>query len=433
MSFRRPFRSPISGLVVGLLVSGSYAGCLPDLDALTAGQGGAGSDGTGSSGRSGNAGDTGAGGGGTGGTMGSGGAGEGGASNAGGMVGSGGEAGGNKGDGGNGGMPCESGLTTCPGAPACSTDLDVGNPNGDTVDDCGACGVTCSLENAQSAECNSGVCEPSCENEFDDCNARVANDGCETDLGNGETCATVCDDACSTARVDSVSCDGGLCTPICVSGFGNCNGESPPATDDGCETYLDAIRQCTPDCETMPVDCDPLEVCNAGTCGPPQGVVKFTVPFTTSGQNQLFADTLADFPVLTNEGVTVRLYAPGATAGLLLVYFSSNDSGQTGGGGATLDLTTLADGWVEQTFNVQGPTGTYDPNLGIRQINFQLQSDTTTQWDEPVVLYIDSVHSTSPDFRHTFDEEADLSTILASSFTVVADSTFEWLDAVPNP
>ena len=61
--------------------------------------------------------------------------------------------------------------------PACAPDVSRGTATGATVKDCGACGVLCSLTNANSATCNSGTCTPACSTGFGDCNGSTQNDG----------------------------------------------------------------------------------------------------------------------------------------------------------------------------------------------------------------------------------------------------------------
>lgn len=53
-------------------------------------------------------------------------------------------------------------------------DLAVGAPKHDTVTHCGACGLTCSLNNAIDTECGEGQCQPTCESGVDRRAAGVA-------------------------------------------------------------------------------------------------------------------------------------------------------------------------------------------------------------------------------------------------------------------
>ncbi len=91
--------------------------------------------------------------------------------------------------GGTGGAPeCTAGMGDCNSTPGCETKLGVGNPNGNTVTDCGVCGVSCSLDNVSAASCVHGACVPTCAVGFADCDAASVNNGCETHIGPSGTC-----------------------------------------------------------------------------------------------------------------------------------------------------------------------------------------------------------------------------------------------------
>jgi hypothetical protein len=472
-------RSRTNGFVFGLLLFGSYVACFPDLDALSAGDDGAGMGAeSGSGGDSGTGGDTG-GSGDTGGTAGTEGGGMGGTGNrqsggTSGTAGAGGEGGdiGTAGDGGTGGTGAEGG--------ECSTDLDVGKPEGNTVVDCGMCGLTCSVRNATRSICTSGDCEPFCQTGFDDCNPAMDNDGCETAITTPTNCGA-CGEACSLEHVDTArctngacapecdtgfadcnasmandgcetdantpencgacgfvcsmqhavgrSCNAGRCAPTCVTGYGNCNSSAMLSADDGCETNLDSLTACTPACGGTAVDCDATNVCNLGTCGAPQGVVVFSVPRTAAGQNQRYGDFWGDSPrSLSGETVTVRLYAPGATGGNLLCYFTDSTN-FTSGGGTTVSLSALAAGWTDLVLQVGTPSGEYDPT-SINQLTMEVTSENTAgPWTDPTVVYVDKIWSSNGTANDPFT--TDLATMRISTQRVVAGATMTWSDTVP--
>jgi len=458
--------------VLGLLLLGSYVGCFPDLDALSAGEDQAASGATGGSdsgggttGGSDSGGTTsGSDGGGTGGT---GNTTSGGTSGAAGD-GSGGDAG-DMGTGGGGGMGAEGG--------ACSTDTDIGKPEGDTVTDCGECGLTCSLRNATRSICTNGTCEPVCRSGYGDCTAVSANDGCETAITTPTNCgecgkacslehvgtpnctAGACAPACSPAYLDcnatttndgcetsesatncgacgytcstqhavGASCNAGRCAPTCAPGWGNCNSSAMLTVDDGCEVYLDLLTACTSACGGTAVDCDATSVCNLGSCVAPQGVAVWSVPLTTNMQGQRYGEVFPGFPDMTNATVTVRIYAPGATGGNLIAYFTDLDF--TAGGGATLPLADLAAGWTDLVFSIGSASGTYDPT-SIRQISLEVVSENTTgPWTNPTVVYVDSVRSSNLIVNDTFN--SSVGNMLISTQRTVAGSTLTWSDSVP--
>lgn len=154
---------------------------------------------------------------------------------------------------------CDPGRADCNGdtSDGCETDLT-------SVDDCGACGISCNPPNAV-GDCDSGTCKiASCMPGFGDCNTNPL-DGCETNLRqNVDHCGT-CDTPCEGANVMSRACSDGLCVPTCQSGWKDCNGPQPGATDDGCERDVYTLTSCG-DCD---VTCDPLNAvgdCSSGTC-----------------------------------------------------------------------------------------------------------------------------------------------------------------------
>lgn len=95
---------------------------------------------------------------------------------------------------------------------------------------CGGCGLACSLANATAA-CTAGSCSiASCNGGFDDCD-KVASTGCETNLKSNDNCGS-CGKLCTIPN-GTGSCTTGTCLLTgCSTGFGDCDG-SPT---NGCET-----------------------------------------------------------------------------------------------------------------------------------------------------------------------------------------------------
>jgi hypothetical protein len=225
------------------------------------------------------------------------------------------------------------------------------------------------------------------------------------------------------------SCNAGRCSPTCVTGYGNCNSSVVLPSDDGCETNLDSLIACTPACGGTAVDCDATSVCNVGTCSAPQGVVVFSVPLTTTGQNQRYGDFWGDAPRnLSGATVTVRLYAPGATGGNLLCYFTDSTN-FTSGGGTTVSLASLSSGWTDLVLQVGVPSGEYDPTQ-INQLTMEVTSENTAgPWTDPTVVYVDKIWSSNGASNDTFTTALDSMRI--STQRVVAGATMTWSDAGP--
>ena len=422
-----------------ILVLASFVGCVPGLDGYSTEFGHGGGGGGGGGGRSGTAGETavaGLSGGGTSGGMG-GSAGALAAGGHGGQIGSAGSTAiagtgavtGSAGDVGQAGATeCAAGLADCNSAPGCETALATGNPSGMTVADCGTCGTTCSLANATKATCTSGGCNSTCALHFADCNAGLANDGCEAATTNPFNCGS-CNRACSHIGTSSVACPAGLCKPTCSANYGDCNADNGVMADDGCETYLGALTRCGTTCSNT-VACLPTEVCNAGTCGAAQGLAAMTVHFTATGQDQRFADIFPS-PNLTNATITVRLYAPGATggAGQISMYVSDGDS-TAGPSNATVSLDTLAAGWTDVSLAIGPLVSNFDPST-VKQINFEVQSAAVApaSWPASTVIYLDSVLSNNLVINDTFD--ADKPPMVQSSLQVIPGSGLAWVASVP--
>ncbi|MBN2496851.1 MAG: choice-of-anchor D domain-containing protein [Deltaproteobacteria bacterium] len=140
--------------------------------------------------------------------------------------------------------------------PSCETlwgDCDANPANGcerslDTVSDCGDCDQPCTNAHGTTA-CAGGVCDPSCAGLWGECDGDPAI-GCETDLAATQDCGG-CDRLCSNQHVDVLACDGGLCTSSCVSGWGNCLLPVYPAADDGCETHIDVDSASCGGCDRL--------------------------------------------------------------------------------------------------------------------------------------------------------------------------------------
>lgn len=63
------------------------------------------------------------------------------------------------------------------------------------VNHCGACGHSCSLDNASTTECQAGVCRPICSGSYLDCSTPTtgsSDDGCETNRFDPNTCGADC-------------------------------------------------------------------------------------------------------------------------------------------------------------------------------------------------------------------------------------------------
>ncbi|MEM6995610.1 MAG: hypothetical protein AAF721_34180 [Myxococcota bacterium] len=113
---------------------------------------------------------------------------------------------------------CEAPEVAC-GSICADLDSDVSN--------CGLCGRTCIIANAE-AGCAAGECGMvACEQGFSDCDGLLAN-GCEAEVDcSGGPCMTEC------GSTGTAECDGG-CEPVCTAPAETCN-----AADDDCNAQCD--------------------------------------------------------------------------------------------------------------------------------------------------------------------------------------------------
>jgi hypothetical protein len=120
---------------------------------------------------------------------------------------------------------CNPGFEDCDGIPENGCEAEVLSD----VDNCGACGKSCVVPHATAA-CEQGLCKNQCEDNFEDCNG--GDDGCETDLTSPESCGA-CGVVCN-ANGGTATCEAGVCGITCKPGYADCvNG-----LDDGCETNI---------------------------------------------------------------------------------------------------------------------------------------------------------------------------------------------------
>jgi hypothetical protein len=153
--------------------------------------------------------------------------------------------------------PCPIGRGECDhdSSVICESDLQTSSDN------CGFCGNVCQLDHA-AVSCRSGSCAiASCAAGYADCDASPS-DGCEVALASTAAHCGSCAVACQNAH-GSTGCAANSCTPVCASGFGNCD------TDlvNGCETDLGTISNCGMCGHSCPAVSGGTALCNAGVCG----------------------------------------------------------------------------------------------------------------------------------------------------------------------
>ncbi len=131
---------------------------------------------------------------------------------------------------------CTNGMCTIAACTAGFADCDHNATNGCEVNingdanNCGGCGSVCKLPNA-TANCAGGICGvSSCNAGYQNCN-NAAADGCEVNTNGDPNNCGGCGHVCNTPN-GTPGCGSGLCTVAsCNTGYANCNGN----VADGCE------------------------------------------------------------------------------------------------------------------------------------------------------------------------------------------------------
>jgi hypothetical protein len=165
------------------------------------------------------------------------------------------------------------GTTSCVGGactPACAADY--GNCEGDdqngcetdllvTTAHCGRCGQRCVNEHGPTS-CVQGVCRPVCELNWGDCDQNRIN-GCETDLATSVATCGGCRTACTNEH-GTTSCQGGVCLPTCDPGFKDCD-RNPR---NGCESNLQTSLLHCGECDHPCTNSHGTTTCAGGVCVP---------------------------------------------------------------------------------------------------------------------------------------------------------------------
>ena len=121
---------------------------------------------------------------------------------------------------------------------------------------CGGCGLVCSLSHAKTT-CSNSICViVACDAQWGDCNNQPA-DGCEAQLGTVQNCSR-CGDACSFANAQA-TCSQGVCQMLsCHPGYGDCDATAA----NGCESPLNTSAHCG----SCTVSCPAGQSCIQGRC-----------------------------------------------------------------------------------------------------------------------------------------------------------------------
>jgi len=234
---------------------------------------------------------------------------------------------------------CSPGRGECDGdvAEACETDLM------SSAESCGFCGNTCALPNAVPA-CVASSCSVSgCDSGYADCDGQAAT-GCEVTLASDPAHCGGCGVGCSNAN-GTTSCAAGNCSPVCGSGWGDCDGDP----NDGCETALTSVTNCGMCGRSCPAN-GGTPTCNAGVCG------------TRCDLNGLFALKL--IAPATWPGTSVLAAGSGTFTFWAKLQVSQNNlalnTTVTPCGELVPDFAAAA--FINETYGITYPNSTFDNN-----------------------------------------------------------------------
>ncbi len=246
---------------------------------------------------------------------------------------------------------CESGWGNCDGASSngCETDLSA------SASHCGACARTCSSTSGASSACVAGTCQVTCLPNFGDCDANPSN-GCEvsttSDARNCGACGATC-----AARPNSVaSCTVGRCAYVCLSGFGDCDGDA----SNGCERSLTTdVAHCGSCGNACPTGANAQATCNAGSC-----TFACQSGFSNCDGSNANGCEVASATDLTNCGGCGRLCAPANATAVCAAGACSVGTCASGFGNCDASATNGCETNLNTSTSNCGACGTVCPGAG---------------------------------------------------------------------
>ena len=155
---------------------------------------------------------------------------------------------------------CNAGWMNCNGdwTDGCETNV------GTDASNCGGCKSKCPTYPYSTTTCSNGKCTPVCNSGMKDCNGNWL-DGCETDTSKDTNNCGSCGMVCPTYPHSTTTCSNGKCTPVCNAGWKNCNGD----WKDGCETNVGTDCNNCGNCgSTCPIYPHSTRSCSNGKCTP---------------------------------------------------------------------------------------------------------------------------------------------------------------------
>ncbi|MBK8255919.1 MAG: hypothetical protein IPK82_25040 [Polyangiaceae bacterium] len=152
---------------------------------------------------------------------------------------------------------CLTGFANCDNSAANGCEVNLNT----SVGNCGACGNTCNIANANEA-CVSGACTiASCNAPFANCD-NLLNNGCEVNTDSSVANCGACGSPCTTPN-GTPACSSGQClVSACNAGFANCDG----VVSNGCEINTNTNVGNCGSCGNVCNLANATEACSAGAC-----------------------------------------------------------------------------------------------------------------------------------------------------------------------
>ncbi|MFO0559523.1 MAG: hypothetical protein U0269_16015 [Polyangiales bacterium] len=154
---------------------------------------------------------------------------------------------------------CLGSYADCNNEPRDGCELDTAS----SVNNCGACGVSCPAANNATATCTAGACLFTCSSGFADCD-RDRSNGCEADTSRSPDNCGTCATRCSAAANATATCSSGTCAIACAAGFANCDGNNGNGCEQRTSDDADHCGMCGNRC---PAAANATARCAMGACG----------------------------------------------------------------------------------------------------------------------------------------------------------------------
>jgi hypothetical protein len=153
---------------------------------------------------------------------------------------------------------CNTGFADCNHSPSDGCEVNTTND----VLNCGGCGAACSSNHGTPA-CTNSTCSITCNPGYQNCDGKAYN-GCEVDVAGDPNNCGGCGKTCSNNHMLTRTCAGGVCNGACANNFGDCDNNK---LTNGCESDLrnnpDTCGGCGQSCSSNHMQ---TRTCTMGVC-----------------------------------------------------------------------------------------------------------------------------------------------------------------------